>query len=196
MDINEELENKDETEVSEAIDSPIFVCHTVLDGNAQEEIMKIALGKKAMGTDVVIYSMCILLSGYMIADSILNHAWSRHALWLGVMVILAILTFVLRKNAPKRAVKYWEESIIKQYSTSALHTTTEFYNRSLAQSIEEDEDQIIVDGYSSIEKMTETENYFLLHYGNSRAYVVAKKGFEGNTEEQFRTFITERIGGK
>ena len=197
MDINEELDiiEEDHVEQEEIEDRPLFVCNTVMDIGCQEEVTKVLMGKSALITDIGMYAMCVLIGGYLIADSIINSRWKQNGIMLGVIAGLAILTFVLRKTSPKKALQRWEEAIIKKYDSPALHLTTEFYNLSLAQSLKEDEEQIVVDGYSSIDKLIETENFFLLRYHKDRYYIVSKKGFTWGSAEGFRTFITERIGG-
>ena len=97
---------------------------------------------------------------------------------------------------PKKAMQNWEMSIRQRYGSSALHLTTEFYELSLAQTLEEDEEQFTVEGYSSIFELKETENLFLLRHGRDQYYFISKKGFTTGTAEEFRTFIQKRIGGK
>lgn len=199
MNMNEELDMMEETDFVEepkVEDHPYLVCKTTIDISSQEEIAKIIMGKSALGTDLLMYGMCLLVGGYLVADSIINSHWSQNGFMLAVMVGLAILTFVLRLISPKKAMKRWEEAIIRKYGSPALHVTTEFYNLSIAQTLDEDEDQIVVDGYSSIEEMKETENFFLLRYSKDQYYTIAKKGFTLGSEEQFRSFIMGRIGGK
>ena len=154
------------------------------------------MGKTALGTDLLMYGMCLVIGGYLVADSIINSRWGNNAFMIAVMVGLAILTFVLRRTSPKKALDRWEASIIQKYGTPALHVTTEFYNLSLAQTTEEDEENVIVDGYSSIAELKETENYFLLRHAKERYYILAKNGFTLGTAEQFRSYINGRIGGK
>lgn len=196
MNYNEELDIVEESEEQVVQDHPTFVCNTVLDMAAQGEITKCVMGKSALGTDMVMYGMCLIIGGYLIADSIIHNRWASNALMLGVIVFLAIMTFVLRKTSPKKALKRWEDAIIQRYGSPALHITTEFYNLSMAQMLKEDEEQTTVDGYSSIREMKESENFFLLRHGKTQYYIVSKKGFTTGTADQFRTFITGRIGGK
>lgn len=199
MDINETLDTMEETdlpETPEITDHPLFICKTTIDIQTQEEVSKAVMGKAALGTDLLMYGMCLLVGGYLVLDSILNSRWGQNAFMLAVMVALAILTFVLRLTMPKKNLKRWEEAMIKKYGSPALHITTEFYNLSLAQTTQEDEDLLSVDGYSSIDEVKETENLFLLRYQKERYYFVAKKGFTLGSEAQFRSFITGRIGGK
>lgn len=199
MDMNQELDLIEETEETEEAamqDLPVFICNTEINVGTQEEVAKAVMGKSALITDIGMYAMCLLIGGYLVADSILNNRWKQNLFMLIIMVGLAILTFVLRKTSPKKALQRWEESLIKKYGSPALHVTTEFYQLSLAQSLKEDEEQIAVDGYSSIDKLVETENYFLLHYQKEQYYILSKKGFTLGGADSFRTFITERIGGK
>ena len=50
-------------------------------------------------------------------------------------------------------------------------------------------------GYSTITELRETEHLFLLHCGRQQWYFVNKAGFQKGTPDEFRTFISERIGG-
>ncbi len=199
MDINEEkdmIEETDHEEESVVLDQPIFVCHTVIDVNSQQEASEAAIGKKSRGANWVMYGMCLLMGGYLVADSIINSHWQQNAIMLILVAAIAVFTVFSRNGTQKKALERWEEAIIKKYGSPALHVTTEFYKLSLAQTIKEDEEQFVGDGYSSILEMLETENLFMLRHGKNQYYFVAKNGFVRGTAEEFRTFIKERMGGK
>lgn len=198
MDINEKLEMVEETACEEDVapDQPIFVCHTVIDVNSQKEASEAAMGKSSRGANWVMYGMCLLMGGYLVADSIINSRWQQNAIMLILVAAIGVFAVFSRNGAQKKALARWEEAIINKYGSPALHVTTEFYNLSLAQTIKEDDEQFIGDGYSSIMEMVETENMFLLRHGKNQYYLVAKSGFVTGTAEEFRTFMQERIGGK
>ena len=183
-------------EVPEVQDQPVFVCNTVIDVDAQLEASKAAMGKTGRITDLIVYLISAAMVIYLVIDSIRNSRWQQNAFTF--ILVGAILVFILisRKSAPKKAMARWEEAIIKRYGSPALHINTEFYELSLAQSLREDEEQFICDGYSSIKEMIETENLFLLRHGNNQYYFVSKRGFTLGTADQFRSFIEQRMGGK
>ncbi len=192
MDNEEVMEYEEVTQVQ---DRPIFVCNTTIDVNTQLEASKAAMGKSSRITDLIMYLICAAMVVYLVVDSILNSRWQQNAL---TFVLVAAIVFILisRKSAPKKAMVRWEEAIIKRYGSPALHVTTEFYELSLAQSLREDEEQFICEGYSSVKEIVETENLFLLRHGKNQYYFVAKNGFTMGTADQFRSFIEQRIGGK
>ncbi|MBP3413535.1 MAG: YcxB family protein [Oscillospiraceae bacterium] len=183
-------------EIVEIQDKPLFVCQTVIDVNAQMEASKAAMGKTNLISNLVMYGMCLIMAAYMVMDSIQNDHWKQNALMLGLIALVAVFVFFSRNNAPKKAMARWEEAIIKKYGTNSLHLTTEFYEMSLAQSLREDEEQFVCDGYSSIKELKETENLFLLRHSQNQYYFIDKKGFTTGTADQFRSFIQKHIGGK
>ncbi len=195
MDVNEEMNVEQETHVQEVQDHPIFVCKTVIDSNSQLEGSKAAIGKAAGGSNWIFYGIYLLMGGYLIADSIINSHWQKNALMLVLVAAMTGFTIYSKKTGTKRAMAHWEEAIFKKYGSKALHVTTEFYNHSLVQTIAEDEEQLVCDGYSSVTKIVETENLFLLNHGKNQYYFVAKDGITGGSVDEFRTFIQGKIGG-
>ncbi len=196
MDNEEVMEYEEVSEQEKVQDHPIFVCNTVIDVNAQMEASKAAMGKSGLIASLIMFGVCGLAEGYLILDSIRNDHWQKNAIMIILLAALAIFTFFTRNGAMKKATAKWEESILKRYGSPALHLTTEFYELSLAQSLREDEEQFVCDGYSAITEMAETEHLFLLRHGKNQFYFIAKDGFTRGTPEAFRSFILERIGGK
>ncbi len=191
---NEEV--MDYEEVTEVQDRPIFVCNTAIDVEAQLDASNVAMGKSSRIMDLVVYITCAAIVGYLVIDSIRNNHWQQNTFTFILIAALLIFILVLRKSAPKKAMARWEEAIIKRYGSPALHVTTEFYELSLAQTLLEDEEQFICDGYSSIKEIIETEKLFLLRHGKNQYYFVAKNGFTMGTADEFRSFIEQRMGGK
>ena len=64
----------------------------------------------------------------------------------------------------------------------------------VAQTLQEN-GEVLDAGYSTITELRETEHLFLLHCGRQQWYFVNKAGFTKGTPDEFRTFISERIGG-
>ena len=84
---------------------------------------------------------------------------------------------------------------MQSFGSKELHLTTEFYEYSLAQSVQED-GSVNVQGYSDISELRESEHLFLLRRSKQQWFFVAKDGFTVGSEDAFRTFITERLEGK
>lgn len=198
MDNEEVMEYEEVTEQEEVpqAQDPIFVCNTAIDANAQMEASKAAMGKSGLIASLIMFGICGIAEGYLILESIRNDHWQKNAFMIILIAAVALFTFFTRNGAMKKATAKWEESITKKYGSPALHVNTEFYELSLAQTLRENEEQFVCDGYSSITEMVETEHLFLLRHAKNQFYFVAKDGFTRGTSEEFRSFILERIGGK
>jgi len=192
MDMQESMEQEEVIEQ----DHPVFVCDTVLDVYAQLEAAKAAVGKRNRGFNIAMYMGFALMAGYLILDSALNQRWQANAFSFVLVGAIMVFLLVSRFSSPKKAMAHWEEAMIKKYGSPALHINTEFYELSLAQSLREDEEQFVCDGYSSVKELVETENLFLLRHGKNQYNFVAKNGFRVGTADQFRSFIEQRIGGE
>ena len=177
-------------------DQPLFVSKTVIDVNTQSEASMAAMKKRVRNTNRVLYGFTGAIAITMVVDAVRNQSWGKNGVMLLILAILMVFVALSQKNMPKKAMQNWEMSIRQRYGSSALHLTTEFYELSLAQTLEEDEEQFTVAGYSSIFELKETENLFLLRHGRDQYYFISKKGFTTGTAEEFRTFIQKRIGGK
>ena len=88
----------------------------------------------------------------------------------------------------------WQQNIQSKYGSNALHLHTDFYDLTLAQTLQEN-GEVLDAGYSTITELRETEHLFLLHCGRQQWYFVNKAGFTKGTPDEFRAFISERIGG-
>ncbi|MBQ2444965.1 MAG: YcxB family protein [Oscillospiraceae bacterium] len=177
-------------------DLPIFICNTVVDAESQEEATGFAMKKRQLYTDLFLYGSCGLMILYLIIDTVRTQSYGKNAVLLAVVLGLLIYMAIARKTLPRKTMERWEASVRRKYGTNGLHLTTEFYERSLAQTLMEDEDQLACTGYSAIFELQETENLFLLRYGKNLYYFVSKKGFTKGSPEAFRSFIQEKIGGK
>lgn len=183
-------------ELTQVQDQPKFVCKTVLDVNYQNEATKAIVGKSQLGSSLVMFGLIFIVGFYYLLDSIMNQAWQKNSFML--ILSLAMLGFAVysRLTMPKKITEQWETAIEKKYGSKSLHLTTEFYARSLAQSIQENEDEIDFDGYSSITELKETEHLYLLRHGKNKYYFVDKKGFTVGDPKEFRSFIEQCMGGK
>lgn len=173
---------------------PIYTCETVLNVEIQEEA-SLALAPKYMKyVNYLCYGLCAVMLGFLL--------WSYFAVGgtgnlLLAALVLAVLAFLIYSHitGPKKMLRQWQDNMIRTYGTDELHLTTEFYKYSVAQTLRENND-ILVDSYTDLLSFTETENLFLLKKGKGRYFFVAKNGLKKTTADEFRTFISERIGGK
>lgn len=175
-------------------DQPQFVVETTLDAQMQEEASLAVMTKTANILSYIIYAVCGAMLIYLLVDSIMYTHWKENAIMMVLHAALLVYFLYSQKTGRKKALKRWEENLIRNYGTPALHLTTEFYELSLAQSLRETDD-LITDGYSSIKELKESEHLFLLRYANRQYYFIAKDGFAKGTAEEFRTFISARMGG-
>ncbi len=187
---NEILENE-ETK----IDSPKFVVRTTLNVNMQLEATDAVQSK---GFHIFSFACMGLCAAMFIALIVLYFIdKSSSNLFMAAIVLLALAFLIYNKySMPKKSMARWEAGIERSFGTKELHLNTEFYELSLIQVLEENEENMSDSGYSEISEMKETENLFLLRCGKRQWYFVEKKGFKVGNPDAFRKFITERIGGR
>ena len=127
-------------------------------------------------------------------------SWSVPLLCAGLVVLALLLVLVVgyalfnQLRGPRTALRRWQQNIQTKYGSNALHLHTDFYDLTLAQTLQEN-GEVLDAGYSTITELRETEHLFLLHCGRQQWYFVNKAGFTKGTPDEFRTFISERIGG-
>ena len=176
-------------------DEPLFIVKTAIDKQFQEEASRTVMGKAPMVMNIILYSAFGLCFLWLLIDSFLNDHWANNVVLLVLIPVVLLYTFLNRKSGPKKALKRWEDNIIRRFGTTALHLTTEFYPNSLAQTMEED-GSLMTEGYSALQEVKESDNLFLLRYDRQSYYFVYKYGFQKGTVAEFREFINARIGGK
>lgn len=190
----EEFEEEEEEEV-EPLPEVLFRVKTVLDVQAQEEATKAVRGKLIDLITWVFVGICAVFAGVMFWQYFTAEVPPTSNLVFGILMIAAVLFSVYNKIfGSKRALKKWENTLQEKFGTSALHMITEFYPRSLSQTVEETEN-VMVDGYSTVTNMKESENLFLLYVGARQWYFISKSGFEVGDADSFRKFMSEKIGG-
>ena len=127
-------------------------------------------------------------------------SWSVPLLCAGLVVLALLLVLVVgyalfnQLRGPRTALRRWQQNIQSKYGSNALHLHTDFYDLTLAQTLQEN-GEVLDAGYSTITELRETEHLFLLHCGRQQWYFVNKAGFTKGTPDEFRAFISERIGG-
>lgn len=198
-DLLEEYEEEekfgDEEEPAEPLPEALFRIRTVLDAKAQEEATKTVRGKLLDIITWLFMGICLAFAALMFWQYFTVEEAGTSNLIFGILMIVVLLFSLYNKLfGGKKALQKWESNMIRQFGTSALHLTTEFFPRSLSQSVEEI-DNVLVEGYSSVSSMKESENLFLLNCGGRQWFFIDKKGFEVGDAESFRKFISEKIGG-
>lgn len=176
------------------LEPPLYTCETVLNVQAQQEASE-ALTPKYM--KYIVY-VCLGLFAVMFALLLWSYLADRQTTNLVLaLLVLAVGVYLgyRQLTAPKKLMQQWEESMRKNYGTDALHLLTEFYRFSVAQTLKENND-VLVDSYTDLLALRETEHLFLLKKGRGNWYFLAKDGLKNCSADEFRTFISERIGGK
>ncbi|MBQ4565163.1 MAG: YcxB family protein [Oscillospiraceae bacterium] len=195
-DLLEEYEEEmEEEEVAEPLPEVLFRVKTVLDMKAQAEATKAVRGKLIELITWIFVAICGAFAVVMFWQYFTAEEPPKSNLIFGGLMLLAVLFSIYNKIfGSKRALKKWESSLQQKFGTSALHLTTEFYPRSLSQTVEETEN-VMVEGYSVVTNMKESESLFLLYVGARQWYFISKTGFEVGNADSFRKFISEKIGG-
>lgn len=195
-DLLEEYEEEiEEEEAAEPLPEVLFRVKTVLDLKAQAEATKAVRGKLIELITWIFVAICGAFAVVMFWQYFTAEEPPKSNLIFGGLMLLAVLFSIYNKIfGSKRALKKWESSLQQKFGTSALHLTAEFYPRSLSQTVEETEN-VMVEGYSVVTNMKESESLFLLYVGARQWYFISKTGFEVGDADSFRKFISEKIGG-
>lgn len=183
-----------ENEAPEELEPARFTAKTVLDAQVQLEASKTLAPKIGNVTGIIGIGLMVALLGVTLWQYFTTFQTDR-LLMAGLLVLVIAFFVYSRKTAPKKALKRWETSMQRTYGTKQLHLTTEFFEHSLAQSVEESED-FLVEGYSKISELRETEHLLLLRCSARQWFFIAKDGFTVGNAEDFKEFIRARIGDK
>ena len=192
--MDNEIYEIDELEELEPITKPKFVVQTTLNADMQIEATKAIQPKSVIVFGYVCMGLCAamflaLVVMYFVTGGGANLFYA--ALMLLTLAYLLYSKFV----APKKQRARWESNIRRAFGTNELHLTTEFYELSLVQTLQEDEENIVDAGYSELREMKESETLFLVRCANRQWFFLSKKGFRTGSVDAFRDFINERIGG-
>lgn len=193
--MNPEDELIEETQAEElpALEPPLFAAETVLNAERQLEASKAVSPKLPK----ILSIFCIVFAAAAIGVLLWLYftRGDKNNLIMAI-VIVPVVGYMLysRFAMPKKAMQRWEEKLLTAYGCTELHLLTEFYDKALAQTLKESDD-LTTEGYSAITEFKETEHLFLLRHSAQQWYFVEKTGFTVGTADEFRTFITERIGG-
>lgn len=193
MNPEEEVSVEEEAENPQPI-PPIYTCRTVLDVQMQKEATEAAKPKYSKYLNYICFALCAVMFGMLLWAYI----GGRQPLNLILALLVLAVGFYLVYSQfamPKKMLVQWEENLRRNFGTNALHMTTEFYKYSIAQTVDETDD-ILVDNYSALRAVVETEHLFLLKKGSSSWYFLSKDGLQNCSADEFRSFISEQIGGK
>ena len=171
-----------------------FVAKTVLGAEMQLEASKTLAPKVGNIAGFLGIGLMVALLGVTLWQYFTTFQTDR-LLMAGLLVLVIAFFVYSRKTAPKKALKRWESSMQRTYGANQLHLTTEFFEHSLAQSVEESDD-FIVEGYSKISELRETEHLLLLRCSARQWFFVAKDGFTVGNADDFKEFIRSHIGDK
>lgn len=177
------------------LEPPKFTVKTVLNADAQLEATNAV---QSTAAKIVSYA-CIGLCGAMLVAMIVLYfvnGDSKNLLMAALLALTVAFLLYSKFTMPKKSMARWEDNLRQNYGTTELHLTTEFYDLSLIQSVEEDEENLVDAGYSQVFDLKETENLLLLATGKRQWFFLSKEGISGGSVEEFKTFITERMGGK
>lgn len=177
---------------AEVLDPPRFVVKTNLNAAVQMEASKALAPKYANVTSLAGIGLLVVLLVFTIVQYFTLQSNDR--LFMAALLI-AVIAFLLysRYSAPKRALKRWEANMRRSFGTDAMHLTTEFFEHSLAQTAQETND-LIVEGYSKIYTMRETEHLLLLRCSAQSWFFLEKDGLVDGDLDELKDFIRERIG--
>lgn len=185
----------DETEELEAVEleAPKFVVKTTLNVDTQLEASRALMPKFAR----LLTYFCMGIAAVMLVVLVWQYFATKNSSNLMLAAVLALMLVYLlysQFSAPKKALQRWESDMQSRYGTNEMHLTSEFFALNLAQSIDETDD-VIVEGYSGLGRMIETEHMLLLQCGRRQWFFLSKEGVTGGTLDEFKSFLSERIGG-
>ncbi|MBQ3356298.1 MAG: YcxB family protein [Oscillospiraceae bacterium] len=196
MEQEEQIEEKREEPIeqeSPELEEPLFAAKTVLNAERQLEASRAVSPKLPQLLSIFLIVFAVAGAGVLLW-LYFNGGDSKNLL-LAILVVPIVGYMVYsRLTMPKKAMLRWEEKLLKNYGCTELHLLTEFYDKALAQTLQEDGD-LVTEGYSAIVELKETEHLFLLRHNAQQWYFVEKAGFTVGSADDFRAFITERIGG-
>lgn len=183
------------TEEAPELEPPKFTVKTVLNTEAQLEATAAVQSLAAKIISYACIGLCVAMLVAMIVLYFINKE-SQNLLMAGLLALTVAFLLYSKFTMPKKSMARWEDSLRRNYGVTELHLTTEFYDLSLIQTVEEDEENLVDAGYSQVFDLKETENLLLLATGKRQWFFLSKEGIEGGSVEDFKTFITERMGGK
>ena len=160
---------------------PKFSVDTTIDADIQYEASKSLMPRYVQLLTWVCFGLSVVLLGIMVWQYVMTKNTMHLVLALLLVLVVGYALFN-QLRGPRTALRRWQQNIQSKYGSNALHLHTE-------------NGEVLDAGYSTITELRETEHLFLLHCGRQQWYFVNKAGFTKGTPDEFRTFISERIGG-
>ena len=110
------------------------------------------------------------------------------------LLSLAGLLYMLYAYAIKPVIylRRWEKAVVLAYGVKVAHLTTEFYEQSLAQTLQEDGTLTLQD-YAGLTELRQTAHLYLLRTDKQQWFFVSKDGFTTGDPADFPAFINARI---
>ena len=170
-----------------------FSVDTTIDADIQYEASKSLMPRYVQLLTWVCFGLSVVLLGIMVWQYVMTKN-TMHLVLAILLVLVVGYALFNQLRGPRTALRRWQQNIQTKYGSNALHLHTDFYDLTLAQTLQEN-GEVLDAGYSTITELRETEHRFLLHCGRQQWYFVNKAGFTKGTPDEFRTFISEMIGG-
>ena len=142
-----------------------FSVDTTIDADIQYEASKSLMPRYVQLLTWVCFGLSVVLLGIMVWQYVMTKNTMHLVLALLLVLVVGYALFN-QLRGPRTALRRWQEN-----------------------------GEVLDAGYSTITELRETEHLFLLHCGRQQWYFVNKAGFTKGTPDEFRTFISERIGG-
>ncbi|MBQ6430319.1 MAG: YcxB family protein [Oscillospiraceae bacterium] len=189
----EELPEEAREEAVPALEEPQFAAKTVLNAELQLEASKAVSPK--LPRVISIFLIVFAAAAVGVLFWLYFAKGDKNNLLMAILLIPLVGYMVYSRIAmPKKAMQRWEQKMIAGYGCKELHLLTEFFDKALAQTVQET-GELTTEGYSAVVELKETEHLFLLRHSAQQWYFVEKSDFTVGTADGFRAFITERIGG-
>lgn len=183
-----------EDETPEQAPQALFTVKTVLNATMQNEA-SLALTPKI---NAIVSYICFAVTGIMGAILVWRYfagGGTQNLIMAALVAALLVYLIYSRRTTPKKALVRWENQMIRSFGTAELHLTAEFFEHSLAQSVEEDESNVTVVGYSELNEYKETEHLLLVHNKGSHWFFLDREGVQGGSIEELKKFLDGKMGG-
>ena len=173
---------------------PKFVIHTTLNAEMQLEASTALAPSFAKYINYICIGLSAVMTGILVWRYFNGGTTGDLIMAALPLIAIAYLLYTMFAS-PKRALRRWEENMRKSFGAPEAQLVTEFYEHSLAQTIDKLDD-VVVDGYSDLRDMKETEHLFLLRSSRGQWFFLSKSGFTVGAEPAFREFLSEKIQKK
>lgn len=188
---NEYFDNEELQPLAE----PRFIFHSPLNASMQEEANKAVQSKAVTIFGYVCFALCVGMFATLLVLYFMTKN-SGNLFYAAIMLLTIAYILYIKLVLPKKQRAKWEDQIQRAFGTKELHLVTEFYDRSLIQTLQEDEDNIVDAGYSELQDLKETEHMYMLRCRNRQWFFLSKDGLVKGNAEEFKDFIGTYIGGK